>query len=282
MYRCFKLSMELSPFLQNEEKFIDNCRRHGNKLKQSLVNDFESILKEAIDENGVIAGETFIDSWFPIDNYDVFLSYSHDDEELALLFAGFLEYQFGLKVFIDELFWGSADDLIRKLDNKYCRNDRGNYDYSKRNFTTTHVHAMLSTAIAKAINKSEVIVFLNSEKSTYKIKDEVEEERTLSPWIYEEILLTSIIGERMWYEHRPEYLTEEIAHFQKSLQVSYLLPDEHLIPMDYDDLCSWSNLWFKRKNNSHERYGDILLKPNETIRHPLNVLYDFKCGYDGK
>ncbi len=104
MYRCFKLSMELSPFLQNEEKFIDNCRRHGNELKQSLVNDFESILKEAIDENGVIAGETFIDSWFPIDNYDVFLSYSHDDEELALLFAGFLEYQFGLKVFIDELF----------------------------------------------------------------------------------------------------------------------------------------------------------------------------------
>ncbi len=141
---------------------------------------------------------------------------------------------------------------------------------------------MLSTAIAKAINKSEVIVFLNSEKSTYKIKDEVEKERTLSPWIYEEILLTSIIGERMWYEHRPEYLTEELAHFQKTLQVSYLLPDEHLIPMDYEDLCSWSNLWFKRKSNSHERYGDILLKPNEKIRHPLNVLYDFKCGHDGK
>ena len=38
----------------------------------------------------------------------------------------------------------------------------------------------------------------------------------------------------------------------------------------------------QRKENSHRCYGDILLEPNEKIRHPLNVLYDLKCGYDKK
>ena len=279
MYRCFKLSLNLWSFKNNDKRFVDNCRIYGSKLKEELANAFASILSEAIDENGVIAGENFIDSWFPTDNYDVFLSYSHDDEELALLFVGFLKYQFDLNVFIDELFWGSADELLRKLDNKYCKNDKGNYAYNKRNFTTTHVHAMLSTAIARTINNSEIIIFLNSEKSTYKLKDEVNKNRTLSPWIYEEIFFTSVIGEREWYEHRTEYLTEGKNYFQKSLQISYLLPDEHLIPLEYSDLCSWNELWQERQKNSHICYGDIVLQPNERIRHPLNVLYDLKCGY---
>ena len=141
---------------------------------------------------------------------------------------------------------------------------------------------MLSTAIAKTINSSECIIFLNSEKSTYKVKDEVDKDRTLSPWIYEEIFFTSVIGERKWYEHRSKYLTEGHTYFQKSLQISYLLPEEHLISMEYDDLCSWNRMWMERKENSHRRYGDILLEPNEKIRHPLNVLYDLKCGYDKK
>lgn len=156
-------------------------------------------------------------SWFPIDDYDVFLSYSHDDEELALLFAGFLNYQFGLKVFIDELFWGSADTLLRKLDDKYCKNNNGNYDYNKRNFTTTHVHAMLSTAIAKTINSSECIIFLNSEKSTYKVKEEVDKDRTLSPWIYEEIFFTRLLVRENGTSNRPEYLIRGTNLFSKIL-----------------------------------------------------------------
>ena len=282
MYRCFKLSLNLCEFQQKDRQFVEKYKTYGSELKRNIANSFEEILKVAIDENGVVSGEEFINTWFPTEDYDVFLSYSHDDEDIALVFAGFLKYQFGLKVFIDELFWGSADHLLRKLDNKFCKNDKGTYDYDKRNFTTTHVHAMLSTAIAKTINNSETIIFLNSEKSTYRIKDEIDKSRTLSPWIYEEIFYTSVIGERKWFEHRREYLTEGRIYFQKSMQISYLLPDEHLISMDYEDLCDWCELWTKRKNNGNGKYGDLGLQPNEKIRHPLNVLYDLKCGYDNK
>lgn len=279
MYRCFKLDLDHYSFETNDEQFLDNCRLIGTKLKENLNNAFESILNSAIDENNVIDGDSFIDSWFAIDNYDVFLSYSHEDEELALLFAGFLKYRFDLKVFIDELFWGSADDLLRKFDDKYCKSKDGSYDYRKRNFSTTHVHAMLSTAIARTINNSEAIIFLNSEKSIYKVKDEVCKDRTLSPWIYEEMFFTTIINKREWYEHRPEVLNEENkVKFENLLQISYLIPVEHLIPIDYGDLCEWTNLWDKRKKGDTGPYGSIFLKPSEKIHHPLNILYEFKCG----
>lgn len=281
MYRCFKVSLDLCEIQQNNKDYIDTCKKYGESLKRSLNESFNETLTTAIDENGVVSGEIFIDKWFPVENYDVFLSYSHDDEELALVFAGILKYQFGLKVFVDELIWGSADHLLRKLDNKYCKNDNDNYDYNKRNFTTTHVHAMLSTAIAKIIDNSETIFFLNSEKSTYTIKNEVDKERTLSPWIYEEIFFTSIIQKKMWYEHRPDYRLNEFMHFQQSLHVSYLLPTEHLIPMKYSDICSWYELWIERKNKGKGGYGDLFLSENEKIKHPLNVLYDLMCGYDG-
>lgn len=279
MYRCFKLSLDLHILKNNEHEFVEKYRKRGDKLKIELINSFESILNAAIDENEVISGEDFINSWFPITNYDVFLSYSHDDEESALFLAGFIESQFGLKVFIDSLFWGSADELLWEIDKEYCLNDTGDFDYKKRNFTTTHVHAMLTTAIAKAIYNSEIVIFLNSEKSIYKIEEEVEKNRTLSPWIYEEIFLTSVIGTREWYEHRGEIITEKMAYFEKAFQVSYVLPDEHLIALKYTDLLEWKKQWDNRRKCSNGRYGDLFLKENERIRHPLNVLYDCTCGY---
>ena len=132
MYRCYKLSLDLWELEQNQKEFIDSCKSYGKNLKKQLEDTFEEQLENAIDENGVISGEEFTNSWFPTENYDVFLSYSHDDEDIALIVAGLLKSEFKLKVFIDELFWGSADQLLRKLDNKYCKNEEGNYDYKKR------------------------------------------------------------------------------------------------------------------------------------------------------
>ena len=129
MYKCFKLSLDLWTFKENESEFVEKYREYGNKIKEEIKDLFEPTLNKAIDENGVISGETFIDSWFPTDNYNVFLSYSHDDEELALLLAGFLKSEFNLKVFIDSLFCGRADELLWKIDKKYCMTGNGYFNY---------------------------------------------------------------------------------------------------------------------------------------------------------
>ena len=34
---------------------------------------------------------------------------------------------------VDEVIWGSADELLKAIDNQFCRKKDGTYDYSKRN-----------------------------------------------------------------------------------------------------------------------------------------------------
>ena len=170
MFRCFKLDISESDFFDLLPAAKATWKRIGVERKNEqklLIDDF---LETVTNAEGVIDGEQLSRVWFPIDRYDIFLSYSHNDEDLAMLLVGFLENVFKLKVFMDALVWNSADELLKVIDNKYClQEDKKHYDYRKRNFSTSHVHSMLSTAIAKAIDHSEVVFFLNTSNSTYKL-----------------------------------------------------------------------------------------------------------------
>lgn len=283
MYRCFKLILSENDFseeLKNNKAFIDKCKQEGKSIKENLRRSFERTLEESIDENGVISGETFSERWFASEKYDVFISYSHVDEDLALLVAGILKNIFGLNVFIDELFWGSADQLLRKIDDKYAKNKTNDdYNYSKRNFTTAHVHAMLATAIAKTIDNSETVFFLNTSNSIYKINKDTVESKTLSPWIFEEIFFSSVIRTREWWEHRMLRLDESVRFFE-NFKISYKLPDKHLVDMTYNDLSEWSELWRKKANHSGSRYGGLF--SSAVITNALNELYKYKFGIDNR
>ena len=117
-------------------------------------------------------------------NYDVFISYSHNDEAEALYLATYLRNK-GLSVFIDSTIWYSADSLLDAIDSKYSwADDQIHYDTVKRNFSTSHVHAMLSMAMLEAIRRSECCLFVESPHSL-TLKSGIET-HTLSPWIYEE------------------------------------------------------------------------------------------------
>ena len=70
--------------------------------------------------------------------------------------------QFNLNVFVDTFYWGSADDLLKEIDDIKCKNSDGTYDYQKRNITTSHVHAMLTSAIMQVMDLSEIVIFVNT------------------------------------------------------------------------------------------------------------------------
>lgn len=58
--------------------------------------------------------------------------------------------------YLDECIWGSADKLLRIMDDKYCwQPERKTFSYIKRNLTTSHVHAMLSAAIYSVMDKGD-------------------------------------------------------------------------------------------------------------------------------
>ena len=201
--------------------------------------------------------------------------HSHNDQELALILAGWLKDKFDLKVFVDEVIWGSADELLKAIDNQFCRKKDGTYDYSKRNLTTSHVHAMLTTAILNSIDNSETVIFMNTDNSVPKVESTIQEngQYTLSPWIYEEIIATTVLRKRDWLEHRDTPIYE---FAEKLPQISYKLPLEHLKEISINDLRLWEENYNRAKMARKEIYGGLFEKNPD---HPLNYLYSTVLGF---
>ena len=103
-----------------------------------------------------INGTRLQEEWFPSEFYDsqfqVFISHSHSDEETVKQLAGYLKEHYGIRSFIDSLYWGYVNDLQKSLDDYYAlyeRDGREYYNYYTRNFLTANVHIMLSIALMK-------------------------------------------------------------------------------------------------------------------------------------
>lgn len=50
--------------------------------------------------------------------------------------AGWLEKNMGINVYLDEVIWGSADKLLKAIDDEYCISDinEDTYDYKKETY----------------------------------------------------------------------------------------------------------------------------------------------------
>jgi len=183
-----------SKFKINSESIRQLKEQNGEILlvRQSEVNDafYNDIVTAVIGKNGVLDGSKLQSLNFPSlrDNYDVFISYSHNDKDFALYLVSYLQRICRLNCFLDSTVWHSADKLLKRIDDMYCQNEDGNsYNYTKRNFSTSHVHAMLSMAMHDIINRSECCIVLNSENS-FTLQEGIDN-ATFSPWLYEEVTL---------------------------------------------------------------------------------------------
>ena len=244
MFSKFKLN-EISYLSFKEYESV------GLEYYTEIKPDIESSLKEFIGIDGVIDGTTLQESWFPTkQKFSVFLSHSHADEKLAISIAGFLKEELNLNTFIDSCLWGYSNDLLRAIDKKYCRHSNSTYfDYEKRNYSTSHVHMMLSIALSRMINDCEAVFFLNSDNSI-SLGDEISKERTASPWIYNELSLADIIEIRpincyrdnfLQFSHRAYDSVNESSSLHIKYEVDKLL--KSFIPLTSLDLLKCAIEW---------------------------------------
>lgn len=147
-------------------------------------------------DTGALVGKALEEDWFPVSAYDIFISHSHDDMEQAIALAGWLKETFHLSVFIDAAVWGSADTLLKEIDDRCCLLEENSlYDYHQRNYSTSHVHMLVAMALAKVIDKSECFMFLNT-SNLLQLSEQTVSQSTTSPWIYGELVLSQLMEKR--------------------------------------------------------------------------------------
>ncbi len=249
MYTGFNLKIN-NLFTEAQEKYYF---AKGQELFKSYSNTIEQKLDELILENGNIDGGKMQTNWFPTVQTDIFLSHSHKNEKLAITLSGFIYDNFKIKTFVDSCIWGYSAELLKKLDEKFCKMDNGYFDYNKRNFTTSNVHMMLSIALTKMIDKTECLFFLNTPDSI-SIKDGVKSS-TLSPWIYAEIETSKLIRRKKLSHYR---IRKETRYFSKAdlklnESIEYPLDLDHLTIIDQNDILKW-----KTDYNNEEYPLDLL------------------------
>lgn len=272
-----------SDYFYNNE--INTHMKSGTEIYQKYENQSKDCLNHFILENGYIDGTSIKDHWFDIQNVDVFISHSHKDLNKVKAFAGWLKDTFGLTSFIDSCVWGYCNDLLKQIDDNNCKNKHSDtYNYELRNYTTSHVHMMLSIALSEMIDKTECILFFNTPNSV-SLKNDLEEISengttiTTSPWIYHELAMTTLI--RQLKRNRPHVILEHafeqrcISEFN-SIDIEYDVDKylEKLISINDNDLTVWKN---KYNILTHKIDGDTI--PNVSgyeSTHPLDVLYYIK------
>lgn len=268
MYRGFNLSLEDNFFERND---FENLQKVG---LESFSNQREMI-KEKIssfaDRNSSLDGNNIQENWFPKIKADIFISHSHKDEKLALAIAGWLYEKFGLVSFIDSYVWGYSNKLLRQIDDVYCLNGNHSYSYEKRNYSTSHVHMMLSVALTQMIDNTECLFFLNTPNS---ITPDTIINQTESPWIYSEIAATRLIRKRPREEYRLKLKVKSLSEGGRinPLIIKYDLPVDHLTYIDNRVLGDWKKSWQYEVSCNRN-----FLQYSENLNvHPLDKLYEIK------
>lgn len=183
-------------------------------------------------ESGIIDGEKLRNFIFPTNNYDVFISHSHNDLEITKRFATWLKEKYGYNVFLDSFVWNSADGLLREIDNLYCKQRNGLYNYHKRNYSTAHIHTMLSMSIMEIIKRSKVGILIDSHHSINleRLRNS-NQAKTLSPWIFQEIMLM-----RQFANSESSTRVFSSENLNESLQMAHTVDLSGFIPLTARDL----------------------------------------------
>lgn len=267
MYRGFNLLNINENFFGNDYEKYRNyglaCCSRFSKLANKSLKDY--VRKE----NNLIDASALQEAWFPVfaNKFDVFISHSHNDQNLAYALAGWLMQEMKLNCFVDGAIWGSADSLLYELD-LFRQSNSVYFDYKERNLTNSQIHALLIDSIMQMIKDCECLFFLYTSNSI-PINGE-----SLSPWLFLEVGISRVIEKMPNIERRKSLSHKKIA--LESAECIFPMSLSHLIELNVKDLHLW--------RNSYKDSLDVIKKSNEQSSghetlYSLDVLYDLTKPY---
>ncbi len=239
MFARFNFKLEKFDLTTDSILYEERYYRYGQELFEKHKQNVCKSLDEYLSVDGILQADIVEKTWFPLVKAQLFFSHSHYDEDKLICLAGYLAHEFGLISFIDSIVWNYADDLLKQIDDTYCKKSyiflnnkkvyaKKLYQYDMRNRSTAHVHMILQGALAKMINQTECIIFINT-PSSLNVTDMASNESTSSPWIYNELLMTSTFPPRIpdrYADIREGKAYDSALHEGKkpSLQFNYPIP----------------------------------------------------------
>ena len=176
----------------------------------------------------------------------VFLSHSHADEGKAIELAIKLRNR-GVNVFVDSCVWGASQHLLETLVAYYSDQKADGQPLSEREVSdlSAGVNLMLVGALQEMIDRTELFVFLNTEKSV-PLKAYEGADRTFSPWIYSELQFSAMVRRRVPARRRrrsAEVLSLEHEQAKRVLpNFAHKALNSHLPKVDGSAFSGWIEL----------------------------------------
>ncbi len=176
MFALFNLKL-------TEKKDLKQLKMYGeyeifSTHKEKICNNIQKYLLP----DGKLDASAIEADWFPKIDAPVFISHSHDNENLAMHLAEFLYKTYQIKSFIDSTVWGSVYELLNDVDEKYAQQRK------ERNQNAANVYLILQGALMKMISQSKCLIFINTPES-------INIQETESPWIYNELLMANLFSQ---------------------------------------------------------------------------------------
>ncbi len=252
MYRAFNVALESNKYLG-----YVNTRQYENDKSISLQK-----LQKIINSRDIIQAWEIKKLLLPSKRYDIFISHSHKDLELAKGFANYLYLFFNVTCFIDSLYWGNIDELQNELNELHLTYDgvtkKSYYDYEKTLQVAKHADMILASALTEMIDNCECVFFLNTDNSVIRGTEAISKNETYSPWIYHEVFTTTIIQKKQRSKFNESYQFRDNA-IKQIPDISYGLDLSGMTVLREEDIFEW----------------EIKINSNKD-KHPLDVLYNLK------
>lgn len=260
MFVKFKLKLDNWDELK-DDKLIEIGSSNFATTKKSV----ERCLERFIKTNSTLETKEIMDNWFHDVAAHIFISHSHKDEKLILGLAGWFKEYFNLDSFVDSTVWGHSDELLKIIDDNYCRTDSNKYSYRKRNRTTTYVRMLLAKSLMEMIDKCELFIFIETKNSFTPLEESNTEENnttntnsdkknlftpskyfetngeTESPWIFYELSLVDKIKENYPNREIKEFSLEDFKIGKFPVDLS------KLNELTTDKLTKWKKIIEEKK-----------------------------------